>query len=150
MRLNTKPLAEIEYGMPVLAGNQVVFAQVVKAEVKPNKDKSNNNLAVSFKVVDDEVVLVNGDKVKNRGNIVWTYYIALKPATGNYNPDEKLKELAVALGVPEDKEDFELSDVKGYTKIKTKLEPADGQYQERNSIGRLIPIKDSDNFVPPM
>lgn len=150
MKLNTKPLTEIEYGMPVLSGNVVVFAEVVKAEVKPNKDRTNNNLEVTFKVIDDEVLLSDGSMAKNRGNIVWKYYIALKPATDRYDPDEKLKELAVALGVPEEKEDFTLEDIKGYTKIKVKLEPASGQFPERNSISRLIPIKPEDNFVAPM
>jgi hypothetical protein len=148
MKLNTKPLSDIEIGFPVLADKQVLFAKVVSKAIKPSKNKpGSNTLHLEFQVVDPTVVKSDGTIIDNKGNLKFTYYIGFAPGP-KYDPNEKFKELAVALGVPEDKEDFELEDiVEGtYLKIVIKFEPAKDSYPNRNSINGLRPILPSDNF----
>ncbi len=148
MKLNTKRLQDIEYGIPVLEDKQVLFARVVSREVKPSKKKvGSNTLHVKFQVVDPQVVKRGGDIIDNKGVFQYTYYIGLTPGP-DYDPDAKCKELAVALKVPEDKEDFEVEDivVGTFLKIVLKFEPADGQYPDRNSVNGIRPITPEDQF----
>jgi hypothetical protein len=148
VKLNTKPLQDIEIGIPVLADKQVLFARVVSKEIKPSKQKvGSETLHVEFKIVDPTVVKKDGTEIPNRGNLNYTFYIGLTPGP-KYDPNEKLKELAVALGVEDSKSDFELDDIVPGTfcKVVMKFEAASGQYPDRNSINGIRPIKASDNF----
>lgn len=150
MKLNTKRLQDIEYGLPVLEDKQVLFARVAEKTYGPSKkNPSSNTLKTVFQIVDPQVVKRGGDIIENKGNLKFAYYIGGTPSA-NYDPDSKLKELAVALGVPEDKEDFELDDivVGTFLKIVIKFEPADGQYPDRNSVNGVRPIKPEDQFDP--
>lgn len=150
MKLNTAPLSEIEIGVPVIAPG-TYFAKIKedKVEMKPNKDKSGNVLHIPVSIVNDVILSQkDGKELANRGQFVLTHYISMVEKNG-YHPDQKLKELAVACKVPEDKQDFETSDIAGYVKVKVGYKAAEGQYQEGNFIDRVLPIKDEDNFIEP-
>lgn len=141
MKLNTTPLTNIELRSPVLADGSY-HAQIIAKEVKPNSAKTGNNLFLEFKVVDPILTKRDGSQVENNGNATYSRHISLVP-TAKYNPDKQLKELAVALKVPADKQDFDLEDVQGYVMIKLKYKPADGQYMEGNDIVGFLPCEDT-------
>lgn len=153
MKLNTKPLKDIEIGIPVLCAG-VYYARVHKAELKPNKSGDGNNLVVMFKVLNPTVHLhATGEELENRGQVVMTRYISLKP-TDKYDPDKSLKELAVAIKHPET-EDFELSSLEGkLLKIKVavsenrKDEATGNEYPPSNDIKGFSKIGDDDPFNP--
>lgn len=153
MKLNTKPLQDIEIGMMVLEDKQTLFARIGKAVVKPAKDKPGNTLHVPLLVVDNEVMKRGhgenaAEMVPNPGNLNFTFYVGMTPSD-NYDPNKKLKEIAIAIK-KEDTENLDLDDiVEGtYIKIVTKFEPKKGQYPDRNSVVGLRPITDEDNFDP--
>jgi len=156
MKLNTKPLAQIELGFPVIhAGNYHVLIMGDKLEVKPNKAGDGNNLFIMLKVLDNPVTrFKDGESLENKGQIVVTRYISLKP-TPDYDPDRALKELAVAIGHPQD-EDLELDHLRNkvcMAKIsvqpKRKDEATGKEYDESNSVDRFTPIPEDDTFTPP-
>ena len=148
MKLNTAPLSSIEYGIPTIADG-VYFVRMIteKVGLKPNKAGTGNNVVVAVKVVDPVVMTREGKPVENRGQFEYSRYISLV-STAEYTPDKMLKELAIALAVPADKEDFELADIQGYCKAKIVYKKAEGQYPDGNEIKGFYPIKDSDNFTP--
>lgn len=148
MKLNTAPLKDIEYGMPVLADG-TYFAKIddSKVQIKANKSNTGNNLVVPVTIISKEMFTFDGKPLENRGQIKLTMYVSLVPTT-DYNPDGRLKELAVACHVPEDKQDFEVADVRGFVKVKVVYNKPQGQFGDSNSIARFLPIKDSDNFNP--
>ena len=149
MKLNTAPLQEIEYGMPVLAEG-TYFGKIDNSKValKPQKGGAGNNLIVPVTIISTDLLTFDGKPVENRGQIKLTQYVSLVK-TENYNPDQRLKEIAVACLVPAEKEDFEISDIRGYIKVKVAYNKPQGQFGDSNSIARFLPIKDSDNFNPP-
>lgn len=148
MKLNTKPLKDIEFGFPVLAAG-TYFARVIGRAVKPNKASTGNNLVLEFQILDDTIVKHDGTKIENKGQIKLTSYIGLV-ATDKYDPNTRIKELAVASGRDKDSEDdFDVDDIAEYMKIKVSYKAAEGQYGEGNSIDGYKPITDADQFSPP-
>ena len=148
MKLNTAPLQEIEYGMPVIAAG-TYFGKIdeTKIELKNNKAGTGQNLLIPVTIITKDLLTFDGRPIENKGQIKLTQYVSLVPTT-NYNPDQRLKEIAVACKVPEDKQDFELTDIRGFVKVKIGYHKPEGQYGDSNSIDRFLPIKDSDNFNP--
>jgi hypothetical protein len=143
MILNTKKLKDIDLGFPVVA-DAVYFASITKAEVKENKSRTGNNLFLQFKILNPLVQSHDGRDIVNRGQVVLSRYISLV-GTDDYDPDKNLKELAVAIGVPEG-EDLNLEDLLGKKlKLKVAYRPAEGQYGESNDVKRFLPIKPEDN-----
>lgn len=154
MKLNTKPLADIELGLPVVAAG-VYYLRIAKAEVKPNKQGDGNNLYIMCKILDNPVVQhKDGAEIQNRGQCIASRYISLKP-TDDYDPDKALKELSVAIkNTPES--DLNLEDllnkvVKGKLSVQParKDENTGKEYQESNSLDRFTPVADDDPFTPP-
>lgn len=143
MILNTKKLKEVEIGIPVIA-DAIYFALVSNAEIKENKLRTGNNLVLKLKVLNPIVQSHDGRDITNRGQVVLTRYISLVE-TEDYDPNKNLKELAIAVGVPEG-EDLNLEDLQGKKlKLKVAYRPADGQYGESNDVKRFLPIKPEDN-----
>lgn len=141
MQLNTTPLSQIELRSPVLADGSY-HAKIVKKEVRPNTAKTGNNLFLEFQVVDPILTKLDGSQVENSGNATYTRFVSLVP-TAKYDPNKALKELALALKLPADKENFELEDIQGYVIVKMKYRPAEGQYQESNDIAGFLPVEDT-------
>lgn len=154
MKLNTKPLAGIEIGFPVIADG-VYHARIEKVEVKPNKTGDGNNLVVNFKVLDPTVCLhKDGAEITNKGQINMIRYFSLKP-TPDYDPDKAMKELAVAIKAdPEvDLNDSDLKDkivnISVTYKPEEKDEKSGKSYPEGNNVSRVTPLKDDDTFTAP-
>lgn len=143
MILNTKKLQEVEIGIPVIA-DAIYFASITKAEIKENKSRTGNNLVLQFKVLNTTVQGHDGREIANRGQVVLSRYISLVE-TEDYDPNKNLKELAVAIGVPEG-EDLNLEDLQGkQLKLKVAYRPAEKGYNESNDVKRFLPIKAEDN-----
>jgi hypothetical protein len=153
MKLNTKNLKDIEIGRPVLSKG-TYFARRRSAKIEPNKAKTGNNLVIEFQVLNDELVTHDGNKVDNRGQCVYTRWISLVP-TDKYDPDQAIKELALASGRDKDDDrDFGLEDIAEFMKIGLSVRAAgpdkDGiQRPASNDIDRFYPITPADNFTPP-
>jgi hypothetical protein len=147
MKLNTKSLADVTLGTPLLTEG-TYFGKVLKADVKQNSKKTGNNLAVEVQVLDQEVVERDSGKVlQNTGGFRLFRYISLVP-TETYDPNRNLKELAVACGLPEDLEDLDSNDLlEKVCKVVIKKKPADGQYAEGNDISGFKPVGE-DEIVP--
>jgi hypothetical protein len=155
MKLNTKALADVEIGIPVIADG-VYHARMEKPEVKANKTGDGNNLVIMFRILDNPVFLrKDGKEIANNGQVVNTRYFSLKP-TDNYDPDKNLKELAVAIRHPADK-DLDVEDLKDKVvmikvEYKEATEAKDGKkgYPEGNDIRRITPVPEDDTFqLPP-
>lgn len=148
MKLNTKPLKDIEIGMPVIAAG-TYFARIEQPrEVKPNKKGTGNNLLLKCRILDPEIVTFDGKKLENKGQLLLTAYISLEQ-TADYDPNQRIKELALASGLPEDGEDFGTEDIAEYVKVKVGFRAADAKYKESNSIDRFYAVKPEDNFTAP-
>ncbi len=153
MKLNTKPLAGIEIGIPVLAAG-VYHARIDKVEVKQNKSGDGNNLYIMVKILDSAVVSHSGKEIENKGQCVCSRYISLKP-TPDYDPDQRLKELAVAIRHPED-QDLEVEHLKDKL-VMVKLSVRDArkdevtgrEYPQSNELDRVSPVPEGDTFTPP-
>ena len=153
MKRNTKPLSEIEIGVPVLAAG-VYHAKLSKVEIKANKAGDGNNLVVMIKVLDTPVMTHAGKELDNKGQCVNTRHISLKP-TPDYDPDQKLKELAVAIRHPSD-QDLELEHLKDkLVMVKLSIrearkdESTGKEYPISNEIDRFSPVSEDDTFTPP-
>lgn len=154
MKLNTKRLAEVEIGIPIVAEG-VYHAKMAKVEVKPNKKGDGNNLVIMFKVLDNPVYLhKDGAEIENKGQIVCTRHFSLVP-TPDYDPDQAMKELAVAIALPED-EDLEVEKLLGKVVMvkmahrDVRKDDATGkEYPESNDIKRVTPVPEDDTFTPP-
>lgn len=148
MKLNTKSLAEVEIGIPVLAAG-VYHARMEKIEVKPNKRGDGNNLYIMFRVMDPEVPMhKDGSVVKNTGQCCISRYFSLTPSD-SYDPDKAMKELAVAINLPP-VSDLNVEDLANkLVNIKVAYKAAEGAYQEGNDVQRVTPIKTDDAFTPP-
>jgi hypothetical protein len=153
MILNTKPLADIELGFPIV-NNGVYFLKIRKdkIEIKPNKKGDGKNLVIPVQVLNDELEVWKEktetfERQGNNGKSMFSVYISLTEKE-NYDPNEKIKELALASGHPEDK-DFSIADISEYVKAKVKFQPAKGDFGAGNQVDRFYKIEDSDNFVPP-
>lgn len=153
MILNTKPLADIELGFPIV-NNGVYFLKIRKdkIEIKPNKKGDGKNLVIPVQVLNDRLEVWKDknetfETQDNNGKAMFNVYISLTPKD-NYDPNEKIKELAIASNHPED-QDFEVKDIADYVKAKVKFNPAKGDFGAGNQVDRFYPIEESDNFVPP-
>lgn len=148
MKLNTKPLKDIEIGFPVVADG-TYFAKVLKKDVVPNKAGTGNNLLIQVQILDDKLIKRDGTQIENRGQLKLTRYIGLVPSD-SYDPNTMIKELAIASGKDKDSEDdFDTDDIAEFLKVKLTYKAPEGQYQEGNDVSRFYPIKDTDNFTPP-
>jgi hypothetical protein len=155
MKLNTKALADVEIGIPLIAEG-VYHARIVKEklQVKPNKRGDGNNLVVQYKILDNPVYLhKDGKEIENKGQVVSTRHYSLVQ-TADYDPDQNMKELAVAIKNPPDK-DLEVEDLGDkLVMVKIIVKPArkgdDGKdYPEGNEVQRVTPVKDDDTFTTP-
>lgn len=155
MKLNTKPLAQIELGFPVVVEG-VYHGRIEKAEIKENNAKTGNNLVVTYKVLDNPVVRhKDGVEIENKGQVQPIRRYSLVP-TPDYDPDRYMKELAVAIGHPpeSDLEVENLADklvmVKLSVKPKRKDEKTGKEYEESNDVDRVTPVPADDTFSPPL
>lgn len=153
MKLNTKALAQVEIGFPIIADG-VYHARIDKVEIKQNKKGDGNNLNITFKILDNPVFLHKDAKeVENKGQVSIIRTFSLVP-TDNYDPDKALKELAVAIKHPADSdlEESHLKDKMVMVKIEYKApteKPGGGTYPEGNDVRRVTPVPDEDNFTAP-
>lgn len=156
MKLNQKALAEVELGIPVVAEG-VYHARIVgeKVQIKPNKRGDGNNLIVQYKILDNPVILhKDGKEITNKGQIVSTRYYSLTP-TPDYDPDQNMKELAVATKLPEGEdltEDYikdKLVMVKLVVKEKRRDEETGREYPISNEVQRVSPVPPDDTFTAP-
>lgn len=147
MKLNTKSLADVQRGFPVLA-EQVLFAEL-HAEVKQKKNSDGQNLEIDCRILNDEVVKKDGSPMSNaNGKLSFRYFISLQP-TEKYDPNISLAMVADAIGLPKDA-DLDLDDIQGkYVKIKLGIRSATDTNDESNNVKALLPIKDTDDFTPP-
>lgn len=154
MKLNVKSLKDVEIGIPVVTAG-VYHARFDKVEVKPNKAGTGNNFVTMVKLLDPTIVLhKDGSEVSNKGQFVLTRHIGLVPSA-DYDPDQKIKEIAVAIKHPEE-QDLNVEDVSNklcMVKVGVRLERKDektGQtYPVSNEIERYTPIKEDDTFTAP-
>lgn len=153
MQLNTKSLKDIEIGRPVLAKG-TYFVKVKSKKVEPNKTKTGQNLVIEFQVLNDELVNNDGNKVENRGQCVYTRWISLVP-TDKYDPNQAVKELAMASGrAADDERDFGVDDIAEYMKIGLSVRAAGPDKTgtmrpASNDVDRFYVITPADNFTPP-
>ena len=154
MKLNTKILKDVEIGLPIIAEG-VYHAKITKVEIKPNKAGDGNNLAIQFKVLDNPVLLhKDGAEIENKGQVVMIRNFSLVP-TPNYDPDRSMKELAVAIRLPDDEDlnDSDLLDKVVMIKVAHKPEEKDEKtgktYPEGNDVKRVSPVPEDDTFTPP-
>lgn len=155
MKLNTKRLADVEIGFPVISEG-IYHARMESPELKPNKAGTGNNLVIKFKILDPVLTLhKDGSEIANKGQMVLTRHFSMVP-TPDYDPDKAMKELAVAIGHPED-QDLELEDLDHkmvMVKVAYKPEqeeekngvPTGKKYPEGNDIKRITPLDPEDNF----
>lgn len=148
MKLNTKSLAGVEIGIPVIAEG-VYHARVEKPEVKPNKKGDGHNLVVMFRILDNPVMsFKDGKEIENKGQVVCTRYFSLVP-TPDFDPDKSMKELAVAIKLPEEA-DLNVEDLdKKIVMVKVEHKDAEGKYPEGNEIRRVTPVPADDTFSEP-
>lgn len=153
MKLNTKSLKDIEIGFPTFAPG-TYFVKRLSAQVEPNKHGTGNNLVIEVKLLDDKLITAKGEQLENKGNFKLTTWIGLV-ATDKYDPDTRIKELALAAGRDEKSEDdFGIEDIAEYMKVTLGVQSAGKDKSgvdrpESNSIKRFLPIKAEDNFTPP-
>jgi len=150
MKLNTKSLADIELGQPLIAPGTYFF-RIEKAEVSPNKARTGNNLVLELRLLDEKVMDWEGVKeIENRG-LKYTRYTSLT-ITDTYDEDamnRSLKEIAVAIGLPDDA-DLNVEDIPGKcVKAQVRYREPEGTFSARNEIGKLYPIRPEDNFNEP-
>lgn len=145
MKLNTKSLADVEVGFPIIADG-VYFAQL-KVDTKENKQKDGTNLVVVAKILDETLLRRDtGEEFVNKG-MVLTRYVSLKE-TESYDPNQMLKRLALAVGHQSD--DITLEDLDGqYCKVQVVYKPAADGYGDGNDIKSFFAISDEDDFNPP-
>ena len=155
MKLNQKALADVEIGFPVIAPG-VYHARFNKPEVKPNKLKDGNNLVLNCTILDNPLSLhKDGKQIENKGRVKLSRYVSLKP-TDDYDPDERLKEIAVAIKLPAEA-DLNLEDLEnkvvmvkvGYRPEREDKDQPGKKYPESNEIERITPVPEDDHFQAP-
>ena len=154
MKLNVKSLEGVEIGIPMIAEG-LYHAKIKKAEVKANKRGDGNILPVQFLILDNPLFLFkDGAQFDNKGQVVCTRNFSLLP-TPDYDPDKAMKELAIAIKLP-DEADLNLEDlqdkivmVKLVHKDEEKDKDTGKTYPEGNDIRRVTPVPDDDTFTPP-
>jgi len=158
MKLNTKSLADVEIGIPVIADG-IYHARIEDPKVGPNKRGDGNNLVLKFRILDNPVFLhKDGKEVVNNGQVVIMRHIGLTP-TENRDPDKDMKEIAVAIKLDPTK-DLTVEDIKDkVVMIKVEHKPATEAnptanpptkaYPEGNEVRRITPVPADDTFTPP-
>lgn len=160
MKLNTKSLAEVEIGLPVIADG-IYHARMEKSGqkdwVQPNKRGDGNNLVIMFRILDPIVIShKEGKEIKNNGQVCITRYFGLTP-TENRDPDKDMKELAVAIklapteDLTTDKLEGKVVMIKVEHKAAQPADPANNKkaYPEGNEIRRITPVPEDDTFTSP-
>jgi hypothetical protein len=148
MKLNTKPLADIPLGTPVIADG--VYFAMMDAEVKPNRDGDNQVIHVKYKVIEPEIVIRDSGKViANPGNVNIMRYVAFpkdesdEESVDRYN--RQVKELAIAGGSNEAVDEVELSDLQNkIVKVKVGYEAAKDNWPERNRAVFTTPLAEGE------
>lgn len=144
MKLNTKALADIEVGQPVIEDG--IYHCRLSAEIKENKKKTGNNLVLTHEILDPVCKRDDGSPV-NRG-VKLSRYISMVPGE-NYDPNETWKRLATALELPEG-EDLQLEHLQGaVVRCQVVHKAAEGDYPEGNDIKGWQP-KEADFIDPQM
>jgi hypothetical protein len=153
MKLNTKSLGEVQLSTPLLAeGLYFVRIRPDGAKVEPNSAKTGNVLKLTLQLLNDTVnEYESGREVSNSGHQMTLWMNISLTETENYDPNRRLKELGLAVGIPEDQlDDIELEDIVGKCmKVRLKHKPAQGEWDAKNEIARCLPIEESDNFDEP-
>lgn len=157
MKLNTKSLADVQLGTPLLA-ETTYFVRIRPqgTKVEPNQKKTGQVLVLVLQILDDEVTNYETNETVSNATKQFTLWhrISLTETFDEkgelkYDPNVRLKELAIACGLPAD-EDLDLSDILGRSlKVQLKHEPAKDGYSAKNVVSRLLPITDADDFVEP-
>lgn len=148
MKLNRAPLKDVKLGQPMI--QEMDYFASITGTLKDNKAGTGKNLVIQSVIVNEELVeRESGERFANKRGYKLTTNMSLVP-TDNYDPDKRLKELAVAIGLPEyeDIEDTHLAKPV-YVKVKVAYIPPKGKYGEKMDVSRFLVIKDSDKFNPP-
>lgn len=162
MKLNTKALAQVELGIPVIVEG-VYHARIEEPRrddkgntwIKPNKQGTGNNLVVMYRILDPLLVShKDGKEIENKGQICLSRYYSLVPnETSGYDPDKSMKELAVAIKNPPEN-DLNVEDlgnkivmVKIGVKEEEKDEKTGKTYPMGNEVNRATPVPDDDTFT---
>lgn len=146
MKLNRTALSEVELGQPII--NEGTYFARLSVTTKENNAKTGMNLVVTAKLHDDTLTKrADSSEFQNRG-IKLTRYISLVP-TDNYNPDESIKQLALAVG--HDGDDVDTADIEGRDcKVVIGYAPANDKFKrDSNPIDRFVKITEADDFNPP-
>ena len=148
MKLNRAPLNEVKLGKPMI--QEMDYFASITGDLKDNKAGTGKNLVVTANIVNEELSeRESGEKFANKRGYKITTNVSLVP-TDNYDPDQRLKELAVAIKLPET-EDFDDKHLKDpiYVKVKVIYTPPKQKYKEKMEVARFYPIQDSDKFTAP-
>lgn len=133
MKLNTKPLKDVEFGVVVL-GKGSYLARIDNIKVEPNKGKTGNNVVIKHRIIDSGLINSKGEVVENRGQIVLTRWVGMTPSE-NYDPDKSIKEIGFAAGIDVDNEDVTVEGLQGkFVKVRIDVREAEGSYPEGNDI----------------
>ena len=143
MKLNTKALKDVETSQPLIEDG--TYHARLSAEVKPNKDKTGQNLVITHEIIDPANNKQTGEPVTRA--IKLTRYVSLVE-TDKYDPNENLKRIATAIGLEED-EDLELEALESavcqvQVVTRPETEGSNGTiYPESNDVKAWLP-KDGD------
>lgn len=146
MKLNTKPLSEVQSGRPMVADG-VYYALLKGTEIK-NSAKGTQYIPLAAKILDVEVQNTEGEPLENNGRL-YAYGSLGLTENENYDPNEKCREIAESMALDIDN-GLELEDLNGSNicKIKTKFKPAE-TYTDANGAQKQAPAKvEIANFVP--
>ena len=160
MKLNTQSLADVQLGTPLLAEG-IYFVRIRPKDgvkVEENKAKDGQVLKLSMQILNEQVTTYEDSKVLNNekqfmvlwSNISLATTYAEDGTTVKYDPSVRLKELGIAIGLPEDFDDLDTTDLEGKClKVQVKHRPAKDGYNAQNEVSRYLVIKDEDDFVVP-
>lgn len=145
MKLNTKPLAEVEVGFTNIQEGPY-FVRIEKAEVKPNSKNTGNLLAMDLVVLNPTLLKYETGEPFENNNYKLFFNVSLVP-TEKWDPNVRLREIADAIGnSPES--DLMLEDLPGkIVKAIVKYRAAEGSYPARNEVSRLEAVQ-PDETVP--
>ena len=159
MKLNTKSLADVQLGTPLLAeGMYFVRIRPDGVKVEPNRNKDGQVLKLTLNILNETVNSYEDNKEldNHNGNMTLWGNISLtetlnEDGSVRYDPNIRLKEIGLAIGMAEeDLEDLEVADLQGSCcKVQLKHRPAKDGYNAANEIGRYLPIAADDDFEEP-
>lgn len=156
MKLNTTSLAAVEAGYPILA-EQMVIAKFTRAEVKPNKAQTGNNLVLECQIQDLELIRLDGSTYDNTNKLKYRSFVSLTPTESRTEEmiNRDLKRLQLAIGMPEDAEDIGTDDLLSHV-VQAKLSysaprpkddsnPSAGMWPEGNNVENFQPLPEDYN-----